>query len=293
MTGTSSWKEFLSTWKSVMLAESHHEYEFARRVLRNVPGLAPREVTPQMEFVDQEGRSRRMDFAIVHENLRLAIEVDGWDKTGEGRGMNSAEHADYTARERALVNSGWKVLRFANREIYEDPGALTLQIRDALSPTPSAVPTPRPLEPANDPNRREFYPPADASDSRLSTPQDQGHGSIREERSITTRLVIAALLVAGAAIYLLSTYVFASRPATSTTTSASTTAAPAAPGPDGVAPINIDDCPSDHPVKGNISEDGERIFHLPSGEFYDVTNPEICFANAAEATAAGYRRSRR
>ena len=46
------------------------------------------------------------------------------------------------------------------------------------------------------------------------------------------------------------------------------------------------------PVKGNISS-SSKIYHLPGGSFYDRTNPEVCFNTAAEAEAAGFRKSQR
>lgn len=48
-------------------------------------------------------------------------------------------------------------------------------------------------------------------------------------------------------------------------------------------------CPSGYPIKGNQS----GIYHVPSGAFYDRTNPEECFATEAAAKAAGYRKSKR
>jgi micrococcal nuclease len=52
-------------------------------------------------------------------------------------------------------------------------------------------------------------------------------------------------------------------------------------------------CSADSPVKGNISQQGEKIYHVSGGDFYDRTVPEDCFATAAAAEAAGYRASRR
>jgi hypothetical protein len=51
-------------------------------------------------------------------------------------------------------------------------------------------------------------------------------------------------------------------------------------------------------IKGNISQSGERIYHVPGGAFYDrtiisVTKGERWFCSEAEARAAGWRRSRR
>jgi endonuclease YncB( thermonuclease family) len=52
-------------------------------------------------------------------------------------------------------------------------------------------------------------------------------------------------------------------------------------------------------IKGNISpQSGERIYHVPSGKFYDKTRVstsagERWFCSEAEARAAGWRRSKR
>ena len=51
-------------------------------------------------------------------------------------------------------------------------------------------------------------------------------------------------------------------------------------------------------IKGNISRAGERIYHLPAGQYYDRTRidparGERWFCTEAEAGAAGWRRSRR
>ncbi len=61
----------------------------------------------------------------------------------------------------------------------------------------------------------------------------------------------------------------------------------------GVAPVSEESCPRSHPIKGNISEDGEKIYHLPHGDpYYSATHPERCFASPAQARAAGYRAPR-
>ena len=45
-------------------------------------------------------------------------------------------------------------------------------------------------------------------------------------------------------------------------------------------------------IKGNIGSSG-KIYHVPGGAFYDRTYAEECFDTAAEAEAAGFRKSRR
>ena len=51
-------------------------------------------------------------------------------------------------------------------------------------------------------------------------------------------------------------------------------------------------------IKGNISSRGERIYHVPEGQFYErtkisPTKGERFFCSEAEAEAAGWRASQR
>ncbi|MFN0071872.1 MAG: hypothetical protein ACKVVP_10340 [Chloroflexota bacterium] len=53
-------------------------------------------------------------------------------------------------------------------------------------------------------------------------------------------------------------------------------------------------CPGTHPIKGNQGSRSttDWIYHVPGGGSYGQTDPEECFANEADAQAAGYRRAR-
>lgn len=93
-------------------------------------------------------------------------------------------------------------------------------------------------------------------------------------------------------------------PATSVPPTALPTTAPAAPlsfaapvqqaadaGPRRGVPQGTS-CPEGLPVKGNQGSNG-WIYHDYSSPNYDRTQPEECFATAADAEAAGYRAPRR
>jgi micrococcal nuclease len=71
----------------------------------------------------------------------------------------------------------------------------------------------------------------------------------------------------------------------SASSSSSASASPSAGG-GAVPPISEDDCPQSAPIKGNQSS---GIYHMPGDAYYDVTDPEECFASEAAAQAAGYR----
>lgn len=51
-------------------------------------------------------------------------------------------------------------------------------------------------------------------------------------------------------------------------------------------------------IKGNISSTGEKIYHVPGGQYYDKTTiekslGERCFSSEEEAISAGWRASLR
>ena len=56
-----------------------------------------------------------------------------------------------------------------------------------------------------------------------------------------------------------------------------------------VPPVSESDCPPGYPVKGNQS----GIYHDVDSPYYDATNPEECYADAADAENAGYRPPKR
>jgi endonuclease YncB( thermonuclease family) len=56
------------------------------------------------------------------------------------------------------------------------------------------------------------------------------------------------------------------------------------------APVSSNKCPKAAPIKGNRGSD-DWIYHLPTDQYYAVTNPEECFASGDGAKKHGYRAS--
>jgi micrococcal nuclease len=46
-------------------------------------------------------------------------------------------------------------------------------------------------------------------------------------------------------------------------------------------------------IKGNITSTGKKIYHVPGGQYYQITKPEQTFCTEEEAQKAGYRNSMR
>jgi len=47
-------------------------------------------------------------------------------------------------------------------------------------------------------------------------------------------------------------------------------------------------CPTNAPIKGNLNNKGNKIYHEAKAKGYQQVKPEICFADAATAKKAGF-----
>lgn len=76
----------------------------------------------QFKFKDSDGKTRYCDFVYQEGSaIRIAIEVDGYDKRGTGTGMSKSDFVDWQRRQAALTSQGWFVLRFANTDVRDAP----------------------------------------------------------------------------------------------------------------------------------------------------------------------------
>lgn len=135
--------ETWADWKRKYLRsakQSAHEWEFLRLVLQEVPGLKPSQLTPQREFVGNDGRTLHMDFAIETPHVKLAIELEGWDKTGNGQGKSKAEHDHFNRRLQSLSAQGWEVLPITNAQFHADPVKYILDISRRIDPRKFELP---------------------------------------------------------------------------------------------------------------------------------------------------------
>lgn len=97
---------------------SEWERKFAETILVRIPGLRPEIVEPQKWFRDFSGGNRYIDFTVEEgEEVRIALEVDGWDKTGTQAGQTHDEFDDWSYRELSMTAAGYVPLRISNRLI--------------------------------------------------------------------------------------------------------------------------------------------------------------------------------
>lgn len=112
---TLTWQTWLKTNASKF--ETPWEEHFAKYVLAKVPGLDPSSVFVQRPVATAEGHGYRVDIAIELASVRIAIEIDGYDKRGIGTGESREDFRQRNERETILLRNGWRVLRFSNHQV--------------------------------------------------------------------------------------------------------------------------------------------------------------------------------
>lgn len=265
--------------------DSHYEFEFLSRVLRRTPGLDPDYVVAQHWTPGKSGRQYRLDFAVLRPGRqRLAIEIDGFEKSPGRTEADSRRQDESSLRGNDLNNAGWKLLHFTNRQVVTQSGDCRRVLEEAL--TQGEAPTSSSFAAAG---RQETRPPREetrpsggapvhdapvgtSSVSRPPTPPSHSRSQSPKGIWLGAGLVGVAIMAAGFAGVALA------GPSSDDNSSRSTT-------PSG------SHCPGGHPVKGNVNDSGERIFHEPGWRYYAATWPEQCFADANAAADAGYRAS--
>lgn len=244
--------------KAELVADSPYELDFYDGVLRRVEGLDPDYVRVQHQAVGSSGLTYRVDFAILRPGRpQIAIEIDGFQKDKSRNEADEARQSSVSQRQNDLTSVGWVVLRFTNRQVSTTPSQCRADIENTLG------------RPATDAATRAS--PHSLDRDTAGTPQ------IVKETTHTRKSPSARVLVGLVAVSFLVVTVLVMVVLQLTA------------GDDGagVAPSGFD-CPEGHTVKANQS----GIYHEPGWEFYDKTRPEVCFANADDAEAAGYRASK-
>lgn len=238
--------------------DSIYEAKFVAAVLRHVPGLRPEDVTTQQHAKGRSETSYFIDFVLRPAGgNQLAIELDGSDKAP---GLKSPAQVleEVETRRADLIASGWRVLNFTNVRAATRPEECVTEIRAALR---------------------------DAVRARNPSVESLRHvetGDLaRPPGSSTTRGAVGKLVAVGLGVALV------------VILGAMLTWNLWRDGDDPSGPVDPvrRSCPENAPVKGNVTDDGERIFHEPGWRYYDSTQPEDCFANSDDAEADGYRES--
>lgn len=109
-------------------------------------------VIPQYPFIDSEGRTRRIDFGINYNGIKVALEVNGESYHAEGI-IPGEQFDDNLNRQNEILSAGWYLLRFSysqlkspakRKKVLTDIRSLVGMRLPELIDIP--IPKPRPLQ---------------------------------------------------------------------------------------------------------------------------------------------------
>lgn len=255
--------------------DTRWEQIFRDAVLAALPELGQWTIRSQPSL-SLAGRTYRPDFTLTNGAARVAVEIDGADK-----GPNTPSHDDWTRRQTALVSDGCEVLRFTNRQVMHEQEYCRRQVASTVARLRErariTAAQPASADPAAPTTARRSSPP---TSTRPSPATSVTPGRRKSRTLLPAALFVGVALVVGVGQHQ------GSRPEPSPP--AGSAVGSTAPVDDG-RKVGFVVCPPTHRVKGNLNQQGERIFHQPSDRFYNRTKPEVCFVSDTAAAAAGYR----
>lgn len=109
--------EFLRVYGSRIVQES--ELLFLREFLYPVLGdKSIKYVIPQYPFLDSGGKLRRIDFALIKDGTKIALEVNGETYHAEGIIPNET-FDDNLQRQNEILNNGWFLQRFSYNQLQD------------------------------------------------------------------------------------------------------------------------------------------------------------------------------
>lgn len=80
-----------------------------------------------------DGQTNRLDFAVIWEQTKINVEVDGHDFHERTKEQARRDKS----RDRRLTQAGWKVLRFAGSEVWKEAYSCADQMFHILYPKPA------------------------------------------------------------------------------------------------------------------------------------------------------------
>lgn len=106
---------YMETYKSRITQDS--ERLFVREFLFPLLGEKKiKYVIPQYPFLDSSGRSRRIDFGVLYNGKKLALEVNGESYHAEGI-IPGEQFDDNLNRQNEILCAGWFLLRFSYNQL--------------------------------------------------------------------------------------------------------------------------------------------------------------------------------
>jgi very-short-patch-repair endonuclease len=105
------------------------EKTFCKILLFFEKGLIEHGFDPQQQYKIPHNKGFfRVDFALIHPNGKIVIELDGHQWHEKTKNQASGDKA----RDRFLVAEGWRVLRFTGSNVFHNPCKCVAEVFDII-----------------------------------------------------------------------------------------------------------------------------------------------------------------
>jgi very-short-patch-repair endonuclease len=112
---------------------SDEELHFYYSILKECVNLE--KVYPQYMVKISDTKKRFIDFALIGDECKFALELDGYTYHGKGK-ISEEKYEDGLLRNNQLVMQNWIVLHFSYRQVRDNPVGCRLQIKKAIKDFP-------------------------------------------------------------------------------------------------------------------------------------------------------------
>jgi len=198
-----TWKEWEKKYQGIII-DSPYEWDFAKEVCRHVPNLQPSQVIPQHLFIGSDGYECHMDFAVIVDNVKIAIELEGFDKTNSGHGQTKEQHHRFMLRQQALIKGGWTSYPITNAQFKRDPmyyaneiRRMVIEGRSSHSESVAKTPDPPPVNNQTESVAKTPSPPPvnNQTESVATTPNPPPVNNQNKQQLFTVSAVVLGLFV--------------------------------------------------------------------------------------------------
>lgn len=129
-----AWERWKVENKKNLEHPAGYEEKFVDLVLSKIDNISPKDVISQYHFLDQNNKNRYIDFVIKNseKGYFLPIELDGLAKFLENGEANYYRFQDFLKRQNALIKKFGVVLRYSNKDMFNDTSYIVREITETL-----------------------------------------------------------------------------------------------------------------------------------------------------------------
>ncbi|MBI5100175.1 MAG: DEAD/DEAH box helicase [Nitrospirae bacterium] len=124
----------------IIKCSEEEKYFYNRIISQTLKETSYKNVYPQHIFIESTGRQRKIDFAIITNNTKIAIELDGYTYHAREK-VGRDKFDDDLQRQNELILDNWKVIRFSWDQVQKNPETCKDYLRRLIVSDPELHPS--------------------------------------------------------------------------------------------------------------------------------------------------------